>query len=435
MRKIEKEKPLYNANSGKSIFYGWWVVLLLFWTLIHTAGNGFYGIAVYVPRLIEEFGCTTSALMLAAAVWAIVFGFSNPVIGSMMHKQGVRKIFIIGVLITGALMLVLSFITQLWQLYALNLFFGFASAATILVPSQTLITTWFDKRRGLAMALMMMGVGVGGFVIPQVIAWLITEFGWRNSFRIGAVLNYIFVLPPLLFFLKNNPSDVGQLVDGIAPDNNKALTSAELVGISAKQAIKTRTFWLLVSAYVLQLFVMSGLQMNVQNFAEKQMGYSLITATHLMAFSLFVTLPARFIFGWLCDRVDPKYLMACAGLFLMGGSFVLWYFVITLGLVNDYRVICLFALFQGFGIAGAAVVMPIIVGRCFGEREFPKILGLAMAGFAIGVLFGPVSMGKIFDVSGSYANAFVLTMIISCIAAILPFFIRTNALRDEFSSS
>jgi len=423
-----------SANTpSKKIYHGWRIVVLLFFTLISTAGNGFYAISVYVPRLIDDLGCTTSGLMLAAAVWAIVFGFSNPVIGSLMHKNGVRKIFIIGVICAGGLMMMMSLITRLWHLYALNLIFGFIGAATILVPCQTLITNWFNKKRGVAMALMMMGIGAGGFIVPQIIAWLISEVGWRNSFRIGAVLNYVLVLPPLLFFLKNNPSDVGEYIDGVKPAGENTPPQA-LAGISAGEAVKTLNFQLLVGVYILQLFVMSGFQMNIQNFAEKQMGYSLITATHFMAFALFITLPARLIFGWLCDRVNPKYLMASAGFFLMAGAFILWYFVVQLGWVNDYRAIGLFSFFQGFGIAGSAVVMPIMVGRCFGEREFPKILGLTMAGFAVGVLFGPFLMGKIFDITGNYAGAFFLAMGIAFIAGIMALFIQTDALQNKFTT-
>jgi len=314
----------------------------------------------------------------------------------------------------------------------LNLIAGFVGAATILVPSQTVITSWFSKRRGIAMALMMMGIGIGGFVVPQLAAWLIQEFGWRNSFRIGAVLNYIIVLPPLVLFLKNKPEDIGENVDGIAPDRVVNATSTGPKGVSAKRALTSATFWLITLVYVLQLFVMSGLQMNVQNFAERQMGYSLFMATRFMAFALFVTLPARFIFGWLCDHFNPKYLMGTAGFFLMGGAGVLWICVIKLGWVNDYRAICLFALFQGFGIAGSAVALPILVGRCFGEKEFPKIIGLVMTGFAAGVIFGPFTMGKIFDVSGNYAGAFIIAAIVSVMAGLTALLIPAEGLKKEF---
>jgi len=279
-----------------------------------------------------------------------------------------------------------------------------------------------------------MGIGVGGFIIPQFAAWLILEFGWRNSLRIGALLTYLIVLPPVLVFLKDRPSDLGQHVDGIVPEGGNSSGPQRALGISARRALRTPDFWLITGVYVLQLFVMSGLQMNVQNFAEAEMGYALLMATRFMAFALIITLPGRFIYGWLCDHLNPKYLMASAGLFLAGGAFVLWYFVIRLGWMNDYRAIGIFSLFQGTGIAGSAIVLPILVGRCFGEREFPKIMGLVMAGFALGVIFGPFSMGKIFDLTGSYAGAFFLATGVAGLAGILALFIRPHALKDEFKA-
>ncbi len=407
----------------------------MFYTLIHTGGNGFYAFSVYVPRLIEELGCSTSALMAAAAVWAVMFGLANPLVGAMIHKHGVRRILISGVIIAGVMMMLLSYVTQLWHLYALNLINGIVGAATILVPGQTLITNWFNRRRGLAMALMMMGIGVGGFIVPQLVAWLIAEIGWRNSFRVGAVLNYLIVLPPLLLFLKNRPADVGQHVDGLQLEENDSKKNKKPFGLDAGQAIKTYSFWLIMLVFVMQLFVMSGVQMNVQNFAEKQMGYSLMMAARFMAFALLVTLPARFIFGWLCDRVNPKYLMSSTGIFLMAGSFILWFFVISLGWVEDYRAIWLFAFFQGFGIAGSAIVLPILVGRCFGEREFPKIMGLIMSGFAIGVILGPVSMGRIFDAVSNYAAAFGIAMAVSIAMAVLALFVRPNIPIHQFTDA
>lgn len=410
----------------RGIYYGWYMVALLFHTLIHTGGNGFYAFSVYVPRLIETFGCSTSGLMLAAALWAVVFGISNPLVGALIHKWGVRRVFISGVVCAGLSMLLMSFATRLWHIYLLNLLYGFVGAATILVPSQTLITAWFNRRRGLAMALTLMGLGVGGFIVPQLVAWLMREFGWRESMRIGAVINYLIVLPPLLLFLKNSPADMGLPVDGLT-GKSETTASAQTSGMSIHAAVRTSAFWILVVLFVLQLFVMSGIQMNIQNFAEKQMGYSLLAATRFMAFALLITLPARFVFGWLCDRMNPKYLVGATGLFLMGGAFVLRYFVIQLGWVEDYRAIWLFAIFQGSGIAGSAIVLPILVGRIFGEREFPRIMGMVMGGFALGVILGPVSMGRIFDLTGNYAGAFGIAMIVSLGIAIMAIFLRSGS--------
>lgn len=450
------------ASSEQRIFYGWWTVVLLFYTLVHTAGNGFYAISVYVPRLIEDLQCTTANLMLGSAVWAVVFGFSNPLVGSWLQRFGARKVLAWGIGGAGIVALLMSVMTELWHLYVINAFAGVVGAATILVPAQTLVSTWFKKRRGLAMGLALMGIGAGGFLIPQLAAWLIQIFsdwaasaesvadasfllrlftlgggelsGWRGAFRVGVILNYALVLPPVLLFMKDKPSEAGQYVDGISPDSEGGLEASKPAGVPAKRARTTRVFWLLVALYLVQLTVMSGIQMNMQNFAEREAGYSLVMATSFMSFALFVTMPMRFMYGWLCDRVDPKYLMASAGVFLFTGSLVLWVFVVELGWVN-YGAIYLFAVVQGCGIAGNAVAFPILVGRCFGEREFARIMGLVMSGFAIGVILGPYLVGLIFDTTGSYEISFWGCMGFAIVSVVLALLVPTTALQKEFTTA
>jgi MFS family permease len=105
--------------------------------------------------------------------------------------------------------------------------------------------------------------------------------------------------------------------------------------------------------------------------------------------------------------------------------------VIRLGMIGSAP-IWLFAVLQGLGIAGSTVVLPILVGRCFGDLEFGKIQGLVMAGFAIGVIFGGPSAAVIFDATGSYELAFVLAAIIGAASAVLAVLVRPHALHGEF---
>jgi MFS family permease len=307
-------------------------------------------------------------------------------------------------------------ITDYRQLYVLNLAAGVVAAATILLPAQTVVTLWFDKYRGRAMALVMMGVGIGGAFVP----WLITKFlvfftdwtgsvgsfaeaplalrlltgmggqlaPWRGAVRVGFVLNYLIVVPPLALWLRNRPSDVGQFVDGVEPIDKAGTAARLLAGVSAQRAVRTPAFWLVTAVYLLQLVAMSGIQQNTQLFAEQQGGYTMETAPNFFIYAIHVTIPMRFIFGWLSDRFDPKYLMASAGAFLVGGTLVLWLLVLRLGMRGAPPTL-IFAFFQGFGIAANAVTLPILVGRCFGARDFGKIIGYVMMGFAVGVIFGP----------------------------------------------
>ena len=404
---------------------------------MHTAGNGFYAPSVLMPRILDDLKITAFAFTAAGAVWAVVFGLSSPLIGGWLQRYGVKKVLAVGIFVSGPVALGFSMVTEVWHLVLVNLVSGVVAAATILVPSQTAITNWFDKYRGRAMALAMMGIGFGGFWVPLFVTWLVTNWGWRGAVRAGVVLTYIIVLPPLLIWFKNKPADVGQHVDGIAPESASGSddpgAERQILGVSAARALRSPTFWMIMGVYLTQLFVQSGVQMNTQNFVEKEMGYTIAMAPLFFSFALLVTIPMRFVMGYLCDRVDPKFVMAAAGVFLAIASTIMWFGMIGLGWVG-YGPIVLFALIQGTAISGNAIGLPILVGRCFGEREFSKIIGMVMTSFAVGVILGPPLMGLIFDKTGSYKMAFIATTIVAIISIVAAVSIRTKALYGEFST-
>ncbi len=421
------------TRQGGHIYYGWWMVALMFFMLFFTAGQGFYTFSVYMPRLIEELECDVFSATIATALWAIVVGIASPFVGTCMQRFGARKVLISATAAAGAVAFLMSMLTTLWHLYAIYLLAGATVAASTLVPAQTIVTIWFRKYRGRAMALTMMGIGLGGLLLPPLTAYLIALFGWRSAYRVVAVLHYLIVLPALVLFLKNRPADVGQAPDGATPDDEAGAVAHQPAGVPRARAIRSAAFWLIVGIYVLQLYSISAIGVNTQLFAEHQ-GFSMKMAALFMAFALGVTLPARFATGVLCDRFSPKYLAAVAALFVAAGPLSLEVCVVKLGW-TDYRAIAVFALLQGCAVGSNAIVLPVLVGRCFGERDFGKIMGLVMVGFAVGIILGPTSAGKIFDKTGSYEGAFYLCIACALLSAVLALLIRLNALHTEFETA
>lgn len=413
-------------------YYGWRIVALMFFTLFFTAGHGFYTFSVYLPRLIEELHCDVFSATLAVAVWAIVVGLASPMVGAFMQRFGARKVLFGATAAAGVVAFLMSMVTTLWQLYAIMALSGAIVAASTLVPAQTIVTMWFRKYRGRAMALTLMGIGLGGLLLPPLTSYLIVWFGWRGAYRVVSLLFFLVVLPPLALFLKNRPADVGQAPDGLAPEEVGESTPHALSGVSLPRAIRSSSFWLIMGIYVLQLYTTSAIAMNTQVFAEHQ-GFSVTMAPWFMALALGVTLPGRFVTGVLCDRFGPKGLMAITGLFVAAGPLALELCVIKLGWI-DFRAIVVFALLQGGAVAMNAVILPVLVGRCFGEREFSKIMGLIMVGFAIGILLGPTSAGRIFDKTGSYEMAFLICIACALVSVVLALLIRPDALRGEFEN-
>jgi MFS family permease len=161
------------------------------------------------------------------------------------------------------------------------------------------------------------------------------------------------------------------------------------------------------------------------------MGYGITTAALFISLAVGISVPGRFLYGWLADRFSTQFVMATVGIFLAAGSLALKLFVITLGW-RDLRPIVLFALVQGLGIAGFATVLPVLVAKCFGPRNFGKIIGLVMFGFAIGTLLGAPISAMISDKTGSYAAAWLVCSAVAALSVVLALFVRPTALHDEF---
>ncbi len=422
-----------HPERSPETYYGWRIVALMFFTLFFTAGHGFYTFSVYLPRLIETLKCDVFSATIAVAVWAVVVGLASPVVGAFMQRFGARKVLIAATAAAGAVALLMSLVTTLWQLYAIMALTGAVVAASTLVPAQTIVTLWFRKYRGRAMALTLMGIGLGGLMLPPITSYLIANLGWRGAYRVIGMLFFVVVLPPLVLFLKNRPADVGQTPDGLTSGEEGSPTAHTLSGVSMRRAVRSLSFWLIVGIYVLQLYATSAIAMNTQVFAEHQ-GFPIKTAPLFMALALGVTLPGRLITGVLCDRFSPKVIMAITGLFVAAGPLVLEICVIKLGWI-DFRAIGLFALLQGGAVAANAIVLPVLVGRCFGNREFSRIMGFIMVGFAVGILLGPTSAGRIFDKTGSYEIAFFICIACALLSVVLALLIRPDALRAEFDNA
>jgi sugar phosphate permease len=398
-------------------FYGWWLVGALFCILFITGGGGFYVFPVFIQSLIGEFGWTVTQISSAAALWAIVYGFSGPVVGALIARAGVRRTMVVAAVLSSIAQLGFARMQALWLLYAAMVVLGFSVAGTTLVPAQTVITNWFTRYRGRAMSWMMLGIGAGGLLMPPLMEWLIRQIGWRGTWLVASALTLLVVVPLVALFVRTKPADLGLLPDGEVPRGGG---SARRSGLPVKLALSSRSFWLIFSVYVFQLVALSAMNFHFVPFAIRQAGFSSQQAAFFLGMTVGFSMAGRLAFGWLADRSHPGVLMAIAGALLGCGPLILVVLVMRLGLAETI-VLWPYAVLFGCGIAGNAIMLPVLVGRCFGELFFSRLQGLVMSGFAVGIVVGIPGAGKIFDATGSYEIAFLLcsaACALSCVLAL-----------------
>jgi MFS family permease len=413
-------------------FFGWWIVLALFWSLVHTTGMGFYVFPVFVGPLQAEFGWSMTQISTGVALSTIAFGVSGPVVGVLIGRFGIRATMLGGVLLASLCNLGYAAMQELWMLYAIMATSGLAIGGSSILPAQTTITNWFDRYRGRAMALAFLGPGAGGFLLPPLNEFLIRLWGWRLTWVFASVVLCLLVVPVIAIFVRTRPLDLGLERDGApSPEVGTGEAAALPSGLTLGRAVASRTFGLLVVVLLLQFTVLSALNFHFVPFAEQEAGFSSQQAAFYFGLTVGFSLGGRLLAGWLSDRIEPQRVLALSALLMACGPAALVVGVVQLG-IRDANLLWLHAVPYGIGFGSLTIIFPVLVGRCFGELHFARINGVLGMAFAIGPVVGVPLAGNIFDRTGSYEPV-LLSCVAGCLlASALALLVRPERHRAEF---
>jgi MFS family permease len=394
-------------------FYGWWIVAGSFVILFITVGIGLYAPPVFLVPLQEHFGWSRAAIASGSAVAAVVSGMVSPLVGAWIDKYGSRKVMTFGALLMGSAFLLLSVMGALWELYALNALAAVGITCCAWIPTQTLISNWFNKKRGLAMGVTLTGIGFGGLVMAPLAGLLIAWLGWRLAFAALGATILIVVATVVLAIVRSRPAEIGLLPDGEAAASaglTGTSAGAELTsGIELGQAVRTGAFWTLASVHFLWTFAsLSILGHLVAHLRD--VGFASAAAAAALGLTVGASVAGRVVIGYFADSASKRDIMTAALAFSALST-------VLLLSVQSGGALPLFVVTYGFALGGIAVLFPLLVGECFGLFAFGKILGLVMIAATLGAAAGPVLTGRVYDVTGSYRLAFMLHVAVFLAAA------------------
>jgi MFS family permease len=393
------------VKTRPRVFYGWWVVLAsAFGLLLGPVPIAVFSFGVFLKPLAQEFHAGRAAVSLAFTLHNTIGAFSVALAGQLVDRSGARKV-ILTAMVLSALALFSCYLcsTRIWQLYAFFFLLGLFGPAAGPVSFAKVISLWFDRRRGLALGLMFLGMGLGTIIIPWVAQRLIAGFGWRFAYAaIGAAMLLITV-PMIGFLVRDEPEQTELLPD----DATRVSAPARLEsGQSLREAWRTWTFWILLGAFVL---VSASTHACFTHMAAIFTDRGSSSATAASAISLFGVgvLVGRGGSGYLLDRVFAPRLSALIFSCAAAG-------IALLGISNSEGTALLAALAIGFGWGTEGDVKAYLIGRYFGLRCFGQIYGFTFAGFVLGGGLGAYLMGAAFDAKHSYT----LPLFVACFALV-----------------
>ncbi len=400
------------ANSAhRHTFYGWWVVLTSAVGLFLGVPISVYSFSVFLKPLMHEFHAGRAAVSLAFTLHLIAGAISAPSVGWLIDRYGSRRVILVGTFLFGAILLGnKAFSASIRQFYIYYALLGVALHGVGPIPYGYTVCRWFDRRRGLALGLMMVGIGSGAIITPSLAQQLIARFGWSNAYTIfgGAVL--LVALPVVATFLKEKPEDLGIAADG-EPQKNSTVTSAGFdQGLSAANAWRAGTFWLMVGAFSLVSASVQGCLVHIAAmFSDRGMTRELAALAGSVAG--VAVMIGRVGTGFMLDRLfAPRLAAAFFGAAALGIG-MLW--------LGSPPVAFVGAFFVGLGLGAEVDLIAYMTSRYFGLLAFGRVYSSIFAAFGLAGALGPLMMGTGFDRTGSYRGPLIVFLGATLIACLL----------------
>jgi MFS family permease len=373
-----------------------WLRLAASLALMTVGSGAMYVVSVVLPAVQASFGVGRSEASLPFAALMIGFGLGGILMGRLADRFGVMVPALIG---TAGLVLGYVLASQSQGIVSFALIHGVAigmfGASATFAPLVADTSLWFDKRRGIAVAICACGNYLAGAIWPPMVQAVVEQHGWRNAYLMLAVVCTV-LMPPLAFCLRKRAVVA-------APAAGAALA----VGPTAAGADRLRPFGLSINAALALLCIagvaccvaMSMPQVHIVAYCT-DLGYGPARGAQMMSLMLGFGIVSRLVSGAVSDRIGGlRTLMLgsalqCAALML---------FLPFDGMGSLYVISVLFGLFQG----GIVPSYALIVREHFPAANVSVRISLVLTATLLGMALGGWASGKIFDFTGSYDAAFI----------------------------
>lgn len=395
------------------IFYGWLIVFLSAIGLFLGAPLAVFSFSVFFKSLVVDFHASRAAASFAFSLFNLVGALWLPGTGVLIDRFGAKSVIFVSTLLFGLVLCSALWVGGgLWQLYLFYAVLGMAMASgPAPVPYGVVISSWFDRHRGLALGMSMMGIGIGSIVVPILAQRLITIFGWRMAFAIFGAAVLLLPLPVIAALLQNDPRQRGLEPDGRESDQVSPLPPQDKQGLTWHEIWHSPTFWIMICIFSLAgagvhgaILHMSAIYTDRGITAERAaIATSLVGAGALLG---------RLVSGYLLDRVFAPRVAT-----LFYGASALGMVILCAGNIGSVALAASFLV--GLGMGAEVETMGYMISRYFGLRAFGTAYGHAFASYMLAGATGVLLMGAGYDRFHSYTvplagfcGAMLLTLIL-----------------------
>jgi MFS transporter, OFA family, oxalate/formate antiporter len=369
--------------------------------------------AVFLVAFIEEFRWSRAETSVPYSVSQLVAGASSPLVGALVDRLGPRRLLLLGGALLFAGLLGSGFISALWQIVLLyGILMTIGANCLGLVVFVPLLSRHFVRRRGMAISIVQSANGFGRAASAPLVQFLISTIGWRETFWAQAA--FIAAAVPLLAGLFRRAARYPPVPELALPSSTDTPAPLPSPGWTLAAAIRTPHFWLLFAVYLFTGLGSFLVSLHQLAFAVDR-GFDKLYAAGVLGIGSFLAIGGTIVTGTLSDYIGREWSAILAyGISIVG---VICALLITNP--DQHWLLWLHACFFGltWGARGPAITAK--TADLFPGGQLGTILGVITIGSGIGSAAGASAAGWIFDLSGSYRLAFLLSILFylcGCIA-------------------
>ncbi len=384
-----------------------------------TMATGNLSFGLFVLPMGGALGMTRSQFGWAVTTRRLAAGLSSYIVGRLLDRYGPRVLIPVSAAVIGVALIAVSRADAPWQVIAL---FGVLGMTGLAAPQNIMtsvpVAKWFQRKRGLALALAASGLGTGGIFFLPITQLLLGSVGWRTTWVVMGVVFMAVSIPVSAIFLRRQPEDLGLEVDGGrpapgrgGPTGQAAAPAPEETSWTVRDAFRTATMWKLLVAFALSGVAQGGASVHrIPYWIE--MGFDAQTVSFSFAGDAAGAATMALFAGWMADRAPIRFIAV--------GSFV--GLAVAMGLVlvgrNEFFLFGSGILF-GLSVGAGMIVHSYIFAAYFGRTFLGSIRGIVLPVLLISAGIGAPLVGYMRDSTGSYASSWWLILSIYLLAALI----------------
>lgn len=387
-----------NSKYGRRIV----ITCFLIMAVIYAPGINLAGL--YVTPIANTFNITRTASALTGTISTVASIIGSMFAGQLLKRFSMRKVMSVLLIVSAVSYIGMSFSNSIFIIYIFTALRGTTNTILTVVPIAMIISNWYGPTtRGKSLGIAMAGSGFGAMLLNPITGFIIESLGWRQGYQFFGLLTLL-MIPPVLFSFIDSPKEKG--LQAVGEEDSDLVVSSKLnkEGISAKDALKKPTFWLLFLAFVLIAGATQSFNINGASFLG-DIGFNPGIAATILSVMSFGLIVGKLFLGAICDRYGTKLGSAISILTLIL-AYILFTFAPSLGYLAIIG-----APMIGFGMATNTIIQPLTASEFFGFKDYGVLVGYFQVASSVGSSIVPLLISSIYDNTKSYTSGWILLAI------------------------